>query len=376
MKAGRWTVAASFIFIGLTLIFNQWTDTNLFLQLLPWWPVLLVALGAEIILFYRRKEDPVKVDVIGIALLSVVLIAGGVVTGVQKLMPNFSLDEGTFDIHLGENWEQKKLEPLTIPVDHQTNLKLENDNGRIHVTPHDGKDIIVEPTLFVPKKRKGLADRLTEGDDVTYDKSEQLISLAFHTSGNKRFIFGNRDWQFLQLDIKVPATFSVEVNSDNGEVKVREMDGNIHVETDNGKVEVADLGGEAELKTDNGVIKAVQVKGSIKARSANGLIHIDDAGQNVHAQTDNGKIFIRTSQLAGDWEARTALGEIEVAFPETSNAFVEAKTDLGTISSDYPLSQDNDEVVGGTSSGKIGDGKHRVRLKTDAGRIKIKTDSR
>lgn len=332
---------------------------------------MLIALGAEIILSYRRKAGSVKLDVIGIALVCVIVIVGGVIAGVQQLAPNFSFNEGVFDFSLGENWVEHPLEPITISVDGENTLSLENDNGRIDVSPHDGKDIVIEPALLLSGNKRHQVDRLKEDVDFSVDKGGNTVAFKVDTH-NRGFIFGIGDWRAVRLNVKVPANFSLDLESDNGEIGVQDVEGNVQADTDNGKVEVTNLGGDADLKTDNGLIKASQVNGGITAKTSNGVVHIDDVGGDVHAQTDNGKVSIQSPQLAGNWEAKTSLGEIEVAFPETSDATIEAETDVGEISSDFTLNQSSDDVVGGTSKGKIGNGTYSVRLKTDAGSIKIK----
>lgn len=373
MKVGRWTVAGSFILIGLALLMNLWTEKNLFLEMLPWWPLLLVALGIEIIFFYRKRERSPKFDVIGIALLALLIIGGAVYSGVQGFASTFSFDDGVFDnlSLLDGDWEEHAVDPVTIPVDGQSDLTIKNQNGRINVTSYDGKDIVIEPTLLTSRKRQDDADQVKKFD-YTVDKTAETISLAVDEGRTIGFGFTSRErLRLVKLDVKVPASFSVDLKSDNGEINVRDLKGDVSVDTDNGKISVNDIGGDAILKSDNGLVKAIKMKGSVEVRTHNGMIHVEDANKNVSARTDTGKVFIKSPQLSGDWDAQTDLGMIEVIVPETASASFRAETDIGSTSSEFPLTKNSDDVVGGISTGAIGDGTYQVQLKTDAGSIAI-----
>lgn len=363
MKAGRWTVAGSFITIGVVLLLNQWVETNLLIELLPWWPVVLIALGVEVILFYRKGEGTPKFDVAGLVLLGLVVVAGSVGVSFACCGP-----KGPAFLFDG-NWVEEPLEPLIIPVDGQDTLELGNDIGRIDVTTHDGKEVIIEPS-FMSSSRKEI--RQKESPDFIVDKSVRTISIDVRDHTHPSGIFNIPPRWWLQLKVKVPTDFSIDLHSDNGEIKVQDIVGRVHAATDNGKVEAAHIDGDTVLKTDNGMIEAMDIKGSVDANTANGAVHINGVQGDVHAETSNGKVSIKSSTLSGHWEAETELGIIEVAIPVTSDAVIEATAELGRVASDFSLEQERDIGVGGTSTGIIGEGTYGIRLKTDLGNIKIK----
>lgn len=368
MKAGRWTVAISLILIGLAFLLDQWTESDLLLVLLPWWPVLLIALGVEMILFYRRTERPVKLDVVGIVLVGLIIVAGNAIAGVQQWGLSFSFDRDVFDFSLGENWERHSLEPVTVSIDGQERLQLEYENGHVNVVPHERSDIVIEPTLLFPRGYKPTDPVRDIRFDI--DKTSDLISVRADRSGDRKRRFGFQDSRPIALNVNVPAHFSVMIDSDSGEIRVEDIEGNVLVHSDNGKIEVKGIGGNGNFETDNGVITAIDTGGSVEAKATNGAVHVENVGGDVIAKTDNGKILIQSQKLSGNWEADTDLGAIEVVLPETSGAVIEAETDVGNVSSEFPLySNDGD---GKKSTGTIGDGTYTVQLKSDVGNIKIR----
>lgn len=368
VKAGRWTVASSLILIGLAYLFDQWTESDLIMVVLPWWPVLLVALGVEIMFLYRRTERPVRLDVVGIVLVGVIVAAGNVIAGVQQWGLSFSFDRDVFDVSLGENWERHTLEPVTVSIDGQERLQLEYESGHVKVVPHERSDIVIEPTLLFPRGHKPTAPARDIHFDI--DKTSDLVSVRADRSGDRTWRFGFQDSRPIALNVNVPAHFSVMVDSDNGDIRVEEIGGNVFVHSDNGKIEVKGIEGNGNFETDTGVITAIDTGGSVEAKATNGAVHVENAGGDVIAKTDNGKILIQSQQLSGNWEADTDLGAIEVVLPESSGTVIEAETDVGHVTSEVPLY--NHDGDGKKSTGTIGDGTYTVRLKSDVGNIKIR----
>jgi hypothetical protein len=78
-RVGTFSMGASLIFLGLFLFFSKFLGLNLAEVLMAWWPVLLVVLGVEILvyLFLSRQEQPVlKYDFLSIFFVGLIGTAG------------------------------------------------------------------------------------------------------------------------------------------------------------------------------------------------------------------------------------------------------------------------------------------------------------
>ena len=78
-RVGTFSMGASLIFLGLFLFFSRFLGLNLAEVLMAWWPVLLVVLGVEILvyLFLSRQEQPVlKYDFLSIFFVGLIGTAG------------------------------------------------------------------------------------------------------------------------------------------------------------------------------------------------------------------------------------------------------------------------------------------------------------
>ncbi|WP_312475880.1 hypothetical protein [Neobacillus sp.] len=78
-RVGTFSMGASLVFLGLLLFFSKFLGLNLVQVMTSWWPVLLVVLGIEILLylFLSRQEKPVlKYDFLSIFFVGLLGTAG------------------------------------------------------------------------------------------------------------------------------------------------------------------------------------------------------------------------------------------------------------------------------------------------------------
>ncbi|MEH7093690.1 hypothetical protein [Neobacillus vireti] len=78
-RVGTFSMGASLIFLGLFLFFSKFLSLDLAEVLMAWWPVLLVVLGVEILvyLFLSRQEQPIlKYDFLSIFFVGLIGTAG------------------------------------------------------------------------------------------------------------------------------------------------------------------------------------------------------------------------------------------------------------------------------------------------------------
>ena len=97
-RVGTFSMGASLIFLGLFLFFSKFLSLDLAEVLMAWWPVLLVVLGVEILvyLFLSRQEQPIlKYDFLSIffvgligttGIVFAVLSSAGVMGKVEEVM--------------------------------------------------------------------------------------------------------------------------------------------------------------------------------------------------------------------------------------------------------------------------------------------------
>lgn len=128
-------------------------------------------------------------------------------------------------------------------------------------------------------------------------------------------------------------------------------------------------------RTVNGKVEADNMTADVEATTVNGSINISTSGL-ARAKTVNGSITAAMGRA--DWtdglEFATVNGGIDLSFPASLSADVEAKTLNGDITTDFPLT-----VTGRFSkrrlSGTIGGGGRELRLETVNGSVQIRRAS-
>jgi len=106
-RVGTFSMGASLVFLGLFLFFSKFLGLDLVQVMTAWWPLLLVVLGIEILLylFLSRQEKPVlKYDFLSIFFVGVIGTAGIVfailsTTGIMgKVEEVMAREERTFEL--------------------------------------------------------------------------------------------------------------------------------------------------------------------------------------------------------------------------------------------------------------------------------------
>lgn len=86
-KVGTISVAILFIFLGIGMLINQFNDFSIISMVLTWWPVLLILLGIEILIYLwqKRKEDGEPKVSYDIASMFIVLLFGMISIGLYSI---------------------------------------------------------------------------------------------------------------------------------------------------------------------------------------------------------------------------------------------------------------------------------------------------
>jgi hypothetical protein len=128
-------------------------------------------------------------------------------------------------------------------------------------------------------------------------------------------------------------------------------------------------------RTVNGGVDASELAADVDARTVNGSVNISTTGL-ARAETVNGSITARmgNASWADNLQFKTVNGKVDVSFPATLSAQVDAETVNGDIQSDFPIT-----VTGRVSkrklNGTIGGGGRELHLRTVNGDVVIRRAS-
>src|ERR1700685_228603 len=126
------------------------------------------------------------------------------------------------------------------------------------------------------------------------------------------------------------------------------------------------------LEANNGSIRVDTVHGRIRFHTPNGSVHLADVGGDVDGATTNGSLTI---DLAGNaWNgsglrAETTNGSVHLNLPDNYSARVEASTVNGRVNVDFPVTVSGE--IGKDMSFQLGNGGPTIQAKTVNGSVHI-----
>jgi len=219
-------------------------------------------------------------------------------------------------------------------------LILDNTNGTVRIETWDKDEIVIEAEIKVRAGSRREAERFIELVEIRVDEFRRGLEVSSYYPRRSRdrgfFDSFRRPNVSINYTITLPAKADLDIETTNGSIFARGVDGRINTRSTNGKVDLS------------------EVKGSVKARTTNGSVEVEliDIVQNE------------------DMEFSTTNGGIRAYFPRDLRADLYASTTNGSISTDFPI-----EVRGRWNrkrlQGRINGGGGYIRLSTTNGSIKI-----
>ena len=187
-------------------------------------------------------------------------------------------------------------------------IHVENISGDIVASP--GKEFSAIVTLTVSATTQAKADEILKKTEIAGNHDDDGWNLETVWPGRRSGGRGNRHGNpcdqcriSARYEIVVPPGVTAELQTVNGDVRARDLDGELNVSTVNGSIEVR------------------------------------GARQSVSAQTVNGKVDAVAQALPGDAEVsiQTVNGDVTLTLPPEAKFEFEASTMNGRIASTFPL---------------------------------------
>jgi len=187
----------------------------------------------------------------------------------------------------------KVVESLTLTRAEASQLEMNGgERGNIHVRGWDRPDYSVETCKLAVAENTASADRMARAISVTH--SGGRISFSGPASSD------DGQWQVVFF-VHAPRSASVDLETKNGPIEVRDLNGSVKVRAINGPVAVSDCTGTVEAHTTNGPIAFAGDRGDVHLNAQNGPIALKLQGESWNG-----------SQL----EARTINGPLAVTLPD------------------------------------------------------------
>ncbi|MFT8319623.1 MAG: hypothetical protein ABF649_01820 [Bacillus sp. (in: firmicutes)] len=253
-RVGTFSMGLSLLFLGIFLLLTQLLDWELTTVLKVWWPIILVVLGMEILLylFTSKQEKPyLNFDLFSIIIVGIIGTAGIAIvflqsTGLLDLMEKeltkeeVTMELPAFDYKIKSGIKRVVIEtegqssPLSIEGTEEKNVSLfgtyrtDNTEDKIRIKKSEDYVLVNEKGDTVYFKLKDLPVRLN-GFSSSYSSIQSTILIP---SDVKVEILGENDDltvnpRHLKNDWSISNTTSLHLNladTDNVEVAVKDTE--------------------------------------------------------------------------------------------------------------------------------------------------------
>ncbi len=219
----------------------------------------------------------------------------------------------------------------TYPLAVNGQVRLDNVNGRVHVTAWDRADIQVHAL-----KR---ADSQQDLQAIKIEIDSKPDSIRIHTKfPDRKGIWRKGTSGSVDYELKVPVQATL-----------------------------------ADVKTVNGSMEVEGVRGPVRASTVNGRVAVKGLAADSRLETVNGAVDADFESLEGvkSVSVKTVNGGVDLLLPVNAHADVSAKTVNGGLHSMAGLTVKKHWPIGSSLSGKLGNGGARVSAETVNGGIRF-----
>lgn len=153
----------------------------------------------------------------------------------------------------------------------------------------------------------------------------------------------------IRVEIIVPASYNIALNSSGGSFSIKDVSGKIVTNSSGGSISIDNTVGDLEAYTAGGNVKIDGSAGDIKVSTSGGSISINGFKGNIDASTAGGDIHLDGGE--GKIDASTAGGNIRLNYTG-KNYGIDMSTLGGNITATLPADFDANADIG-TLAGKI-----------------------
>lgn len=226
----------------------------------------------------------------------------------------------------------KRTENLSAPIAAGGILDVETNVGSITVTGADVSTCDVTAKITAKAGTTEKARKLAEETKIKLEPAGDKLKVKVEKPP-----MADKDAIYVSFDITVPKQTALDLKTNVGELKVDNTTGPIEAATNVGKIICKEISGDIVLKANVGKVKVE---------------------------------YAKTAPPAVNADIVTDIGGIKFTAPAGLSATIYAAANIGSVQTTLPLTVTG--TLGKHTTGTIGTGEGKLRLKTNIGSIKIR----
>jgi lia operon protein LiaG len=281
-----------------------------------------------------------------------------------------------FTTGMGGPWEPGKGiivdEQRSFPSSGIGELEVRTSSTDVLVGTSEGNTVDVRLTGTV---YTGQADAVPA---LAAEQSGEVLEISTERKDGRRWVLGFFSSDLI-VEIKVPDQYrgALIVHTSSGDVEISDQIlSELSVETSSGTIQLHSIeAATAALDSSSGdqTVEGINA-GHSQMSSSSGEIRVRDLHGGTKAESSSGDITLRYGEFDSDLEVHSSSGDVELFLTEAAEFRVEALTSSGDIDCAFPvtLSGAESEMRRNRLFGTVGEGTHRVVVRTSSGDISIR----
>lgn len=241
---------------------------------------------------------------------------------------------------LSSNDDLQLLKEKSFPITPGKNLLVDISSGDVKVTYWNKEEVNVK--IFCNKNAK-------EKMSFSMEKTDEMVKVTGKRKSSFSSWFSNLN---VEVEIKVPAQFNLDISTAGGDIKCGGITGN------------------AELNTSGGDIWADKFSGIINVSTSGGDIFLFCRDAQIDAETSGGDVTLEYEGENKGIELSTSGGDIEIKLPKEFAAAMELSTSGGDVSCSLNMSNVK-KSSGSRLVGDLNGGGQKLSAHTSGGDITV-----
>ena len=244
-------------------------------------------------------------------------------------------------MHIHSDDDLQLIQEKTFKILPGKNLIVDISSGDVKVTYWDKEEVFVK--IFGN-------ENAFEKMDFTIDGNEESVEVTGKKKSSVSSWLSNVN---VEVEIKVPTQFNLDINTAGGDIKC----GGIH--------------GNAQLNTSGGDVWADKFSGNLNASTSGGDIFLFCNDAIIEAETSGGDIKLEYGGENKGIELSTSGGDIDIKLPEDFKASLDLSTSGGDVSCSLNMSNMKKSYES-SLVGDINGGGEKLNAHTSGGDITVK----
>ncbi|MGM9973826.1 MAG: hypothetical protein ACI33K_07300 [Clostridiaceae bacterium] len=355
-KVGTISLGILLISLGIAWIYSSVTGVDLLNSIFKWWPIVLILLGTEILIFSlipSNENRRIKVDPLSIIIIILIVLFLGGAQIITKGINYFGSWDGFDGGHFIEFLDNKNVNNYSfsesfLAAEVQA-IAIDGAVGNVEVLKGNGENITLEVKVYYgDRNRKNDVSEEELRNTVLIEKNSTL-----EISTKKQGFLDDLRVKSIDYVITVPQALDIDIENNIGETKVSGIEGRLEITSNIGDVVVDGIKGEVTITNNLGDTKAYNIQGNFKGKNDAGSIVAEGISGNadiicrlgeIEAKNIKGDTSIENNSGTTEYTSEEVitskvhitnnLGEVILNLNKNQEGYFDIKTDLGDISTE------------------------------------------